>query len=318
MDDPLIWVRTIHFASTLLVSGTVFFLIFIAEPSFRESFDHGATPAFVRRQLRWLAFGGLLVLVFSGAGWLLLQTANMIELPLGDEFSEAALGMVLRRTGFGHDWIVRLGLVVLLIFPMLALTWEKSTRPRWIGLVAVGVAAGLVGSLAWAGHAAATPGAEGTLHLAADIIHLIAAAAWLGSLIPLALLLGAAIHKDSLVGQVATRRFSALGIASVGALVATGFINGWILVGTPTALVNSSYGRLLLVKLALFLVMLSVAAVNRLVLTPDILNPSSTSKGSRTMLGRLQRNALIEATLGAIIVVIVGVLGTLPPAAVAQ
>jgi len=109
------------------------------------------------------------------------------------------------------------------------------------------------------------------------------------------------IRNDSAaIGQAATRRFSVLGIASVGALVASGAINGWILVGTPTALVSSSYGRLLLAKVGIFLVMLSVAAVNRLILTPGILSPSGPPQQS-TLLGRLKRNALIEAALGTII-----------------
>ena len=47
----------------------------------------------------------------------------------------------------------------------------------------------MLASLAWAGHGGATPGRPGDLHLAADMLHLLAAGAWLGTLIPLALLL---------------------------------------------------------------------------------------------------------------------------------
>jgi len=37
LDDPLIWVRAIHFAATLSVAGVVFFLFFIGEPAFRAA-----------------------------------------------------------------------------------------------------------------------------------------------------------------------------------------------------------------------------------------------------------------------------------------
>jgi len=67
----------------------------------------------------------------------------------------------------------------------------------------------------------------------------------------------------------AVLRLSTLGIVSVVTLVATGIINILMLVGSVAALVGTDYGRLLLVKIALFLVMLAIAGVNRLLLTPQ-------------------------------------------------
>ena len=67
---------------------------------------------------------------------------------------------------------------------------------------------------------------------------------------------------------------------SVGALIATGIVNGWILAGSAPALVGTDYGRLLLAKVALFLAMVAVAAINRLRLTPRLtLAASSLSCG---------------------------------------
>ena len=51
------------------------------------------------------------------------------------------------------------------------------------------LAAALVGTLAFAGHAIGGEGIEGIVHPAADVLHLVAAAAWVGALVPLALLL---------------------------------------------------------------------------------------------------------------------------------
>jgi copper resistance protein D len=74
-----------------------------------------------------------------------------------------------------------------------------------------------------------------------------------------------------------TRRFSTLGIVSVGVLVATGIINSWVLVGSVPALVGTDYGRLLLVKVALFFVMMAIAGVNRLRLTPRLVQAPSAA-----------------------------------------
>ena len=178
---------------------------------------------------------------------------------------------------------------------------------------AVGVSAGLVGTLAWAGHAGAGSGIEGAVHLTADVLHLVAAAAWFGSLIPLALLLRATRHdlteSSVAIARAAVLRFSPLGVASVGTLVATGLVNTWVLAGSVPALVGTDYGRLLIVKVALFLVMLSFGAINRLWLTPRLVQASSSAAALR----QIERNSLIEAGLGTIIVVIVGLIGTLPP-----
>jgi putative copper resistance protein D len=179
------------------------------------------------------------------------------------------------------------------------------------------VAAALLGALAWSGHAAGTIGAQGLLHLTADVLHLLAAGAWVGALVPLALLLAAARRSTdprwSAFASEATRRFSVLGIASVGTLIATGAVNAWILVGSLGALVATDYGRLLLVKVALFVAMLSLAAVNRTRLTPRLAQQGANS-APREALGGLTRNSTIELALGLAVLLLVGALGTVHPA----
>ena len=124
------------------------------------------------------------------------------------------------------------------------------------------LAAAFAAALVHSGHAAATAGWLGTFHRAADGLHLIAASAWVGGLLPLALLLAATRRGEiSLaVARDATLRFSMLGVISVGVLLVTGVMNGWVLVGGMPALVGTDYGRLLLVKVALFLAMVAIAA----------------------------------------------------------
>jgi copper resistance protein D len=171
---------------------------------------------------------------------------------------------------------------------------------------------GLVASLAWTGHAGATAGQAGDLHVAADALHLCAAAAWIGGLLSLLLFFAAARRTRSpdwmSLVRKATERFSIMGMVSVAVLLATGLVNAWILVGSFHALIVTKYGQLLLLKLGVFAAMLALAATNRLWLTPRL---DLAGEGA---LRWLARNSAIEFALGLVVLAIVGMLGILHPA----
>jgi putative copper export protein/mono/diheme cytochrome c family protein len=221
---------------------------------------------------------------------------------------------VLTQTQFGRVWQVRLGLGALL-----ALAMVLDHRQGWrTSQLAAGIkatlAAGLAGSLAWSGHGGADEGTHGIIHVIADVLHLIAAAAWLGALVPLAILFVSAWHsrdaRDGAVTLATTLRFSTLGVICVGTLLATGIVNTWFLAGSIPALVGTDYGRLLLIKIALFAAMVGLASINRMTLTPRLAhNPAGQGRAPR----QLARNSAIETALGLLILVIVGILGTTPP-----
>lgn len=319
MDDPFIWVRATHFAATILVSGILCFTVFIAEPAFRKG-NKSAEPvtiaeASVRIRLRWLAWLGLTVALISGAAWLLFVAARMADLPLADALTGAVAGTVVTQTSFGRAWIVRLLLAALIALSLCFKTNVRIAGPFWRNALIVSLSGALVGTLAWSGHAAAGTGPQGSVHLASDILHLLAAAAWLGGLLPLAIMLratarGANPHL-SVIARVAVARFSILGITSVGTLLATGLINSWMLVGKIAALAGTDYGRVLCVKIALFLGMVAAAAINRLILTPRLMRRQG--EAAHLAAQQIARNSLIEAAVGSAILLAVGLLGTLPP-----
>ncbi len=89
-------------------------------------------------------------------------------------------------------------------------------------LLQLAAAACLIALLALIGHAGATPGLAGRTHLAGDMVHLLAAGAWLGGLPALAMLLAHACSTRKPTWRAfavrATGRFSLLGIVSVAAL----------------------------------------------------------------------------------------------------
>ena len=110
----------------------------------------------------------------------------------------------------------------------------------------------------------------------------------------------------------ATARFSAFGIASVATLLITGAVNTWYLAGSIPALTETEYGHLLLIKIALFLGMVAIAAINRLVLTPRLVQTANAPEAGRALF-QLRINTLLEVAIGVIIIAIVAMLGTNPP-----
>jgi putative copper resistance protein D len=311
LSDPLVWVRFLHFAATVSLSGLVIFQAFVGAPAL--SAGDAATVRLISGRLARLAWGSLVLAVLTGLATLMVQAASMGERSLTDLWSDDLVATVLLDTDFGHVWLVRLVLVVLL-GAALHPPYFGAPAPAWRRGAALALAVAFVAALAFAGHAAAGEGTEGVIHETADVLHLIAATAWLGALLPLAIVLGAV--KDTgdssalAAARAATLRFSTLGIASVGTVLATGIVNTFELTGSWAALLGTVYGRLLLVKIALFLAMLAIAAVNRVRLTPRLI---AGGAAARPALRQLRANALTEAVIGAIILLIVAVLGTLPP-----
>jgi copper resistance protein D len=293
---PLILARALHFASLVSLAGSLAFLALIPAP---------VEAAGLRRPLLRLAWASLAVALLSGVLWLLLEGESMSGRPLATVLAQGIVAVVLERTQFGHDWLAR-GATALLLVPALA---AARRRPAlWLALAA---SAAMLGGLAWAGHAGGTPGEEGALHLVSDVLHLLAAGLWLGGLVPLALLFARALAQPALLdaARAGTRRFSLLGMISVGTLLATGTVNSWILVGTVPGLIGTPYGQLLLLKIAAFAAMATLAAINRQRLTPALHRTAAPLAALR----RLRRNALIEVALGLFVLGIVGALGILPP-----
>jgi mono/diheme cytochrome c family protein len=77
------------------------------------------------------------------------------------------------------------------------------------------------------------------------------------------------------------------------------------------ALVGTDYGHLLLVKVGLFVAMVSIAAINRFRITPRL--QAKDTIANRHALRQLERNTVVEALFAAVILVIVSVLGTIMP-----
>jgi copper resistance protein D len=296
-----------------MVAGGVFFIVLVA----RSTFVDGGLRA-VRRQMRWWLGGNLLVAIASSIGWLALVTMRMSDRPASEILTDGTAWIVLTQTQFGLVWQLRLLCAGLLAAIVLLVENSNSFPSRWSAALALAPAILYLGGLAWTGHAGAAPGGQGYLHLSADFLHVVAAGAWLGGLSGLALLLGKIQSaSDSSSREIiyrATERFSDLGAVSVTVLLVSGLINSWFLVGSMQALIGTGYGHILLVKIVLFIAMVSFAAVNRLRYLPRLSSGIKTDQAANA-LRQLRRNALAETCLGLGILVVVGKLGIVAPVA---
>jgi putative copper export protein len=115
-------------------------------------------------------------------------------------------------------------------------------------------------------------------------------------------------HATVVVARVALRRFSTLGYWSVALVLITGCINALVMVPRPASLIGSDYGRALLLKLAFAALMVAIAIVNRLTLTPPIM-ATEDPKGIRT----LWRSVLVEQGVAILVLAAVARLGTIHP-----
>jgi len=218
---------------------------------------------------------------------------------------------VLFATRFGALWIARLALSLLLVRFTIN---SKSKRDHWI-VFAISLL--LLLTISLGSHAAAD--ADATLAIVNDWIHLVAASVWVGGLIHFAVGLWALRKAEGASKDVAQLipRFSALALISVGTLILTGLYAAVIRVGTLEALNNTIYGRTLIVKLIIALPMLAMGAINLLVITPGMKKTENLA-GLSDLLGLFRKIVTSEVTMGAVLLLSVAVLTSLPPAQTAS
>ncbi|RWC47772.1 MAG: copper resistance protein CopC [Mesorhizobium sp.] len=186
---------------------------------------------------------------------------------------------VIWRTGLGTSfgWTVLVALIALGLGLLSLAGPGVIAKPLALAsLVGVGVA------LAASGHASAAEPQWLTRPMV--FLHGVGIAFWVGALVPL----GLALKRQSAEAAPLLRQFSRLILPVAAVLVAAGIVLAVIQVQTPLALVNTAYGRLLLIKLGLLVFLFTLAAVNRWKLT------ASAEAGSTEVQRRLSRSIGVE------------------------
>jgi copper transport protein len=223
-------------------------------------------------------------------------------------------------TRFGQTWAARVAL--LLVLAVLRVWSQRTqTRQRWGWWVAVGgLAATLVVTPALGGHAATGPGAA--VGAVVGVVHFAAAAVWFGGLV----LLGACVLPRADVGLLgAVPRFSSVAFWAMVVIVASGVVQGWRQLGGVQALGGSGYGRLLVAKVAVFLLLIAVAGRSRVLvrrrLTAPVIAGAATGLvppgvGGDAEVGslwRLRRLVLAEVLIAVVVLAVTALLGIATP-----
>jgi copper resistance protein D len=300
MDEILYACRFIQFAAAMLIFGTAAFRVYAlagndthAAPILLAGFD-----ACFRRVLLIAS----VIALISATTLLLCQAAEMAGSPSAAT-DYAAVSAVLLETRFGRVWRWHLVLAAILV---LACLGRQPRRP-----VILILSLGFLASLAWIGHATMDEGAARFAHELNQTGHLVAAGLWLGGLVPLAWIMRQTRRQPGnfaiSLARDALRNFSHMGYVAVALIALTGAINTSLLVGSLDAMFDTPYGRLLAIKILLFLAMVVVALINRFRLAPRISHDSGAIRA-------LGRTVALEQSLGLAVLAIVSVLGTWPPA----
>ncbi len=251
------------------------------------------------------------------AGLVLALGAQVAALDL----APGEAGTLLSDTRWGGAWLACAGLAALAVLAGVAGRGARD-RPdpgtwRMVGLAAPGLLAAM--ALSWSGHAGT--GTDATLGTAFDVLHAWATAAWLGGLLMLAVLampwLARMAERDRVaLGAGVVVRFSAVAVAAVVILVVTGVYRALAELPSFDALWTTTYGVVLLVKLAIFAAMLALAAWNRFTLHPRLeraaLGIDDEQTGDRA-LTTLRTSIRAEVVLAAAVLVAVAALVSIPP-----
>ncbi|HTU55326.1 MAG TPA: CopD family protein [Acetobacteraceae bacterium] len=282
----LVLLHGLALAALLSAFGSLLFLGFVVPAA---SFACSAVS-------RW----SLALAIILDAAWLLGETRFIAgATSLADTL--AALPVVIRATEFGH-----LVLGQILALAAAFLLFRRGTRARLAATLA-GLATALE---AWHLHGAAMHAGPSPI-LISELLHVLAAGAWLGGLLPLALFIRAA---PPAAGAIAANRFSAMATPCVLVLAASALWQGRILIGSVAALFGTAYGWIALAKLGLFVMLFAFAARHRLELTPALSAERSASSADSFAARRaLVRSIFVEMALGLAIVLVATVIASLAP-----
>lgn len=235
-------VRALAFASVLLLVGIVVFV--------RTCWPAGASEARVRRAW-WTAWAVALLTAVAAIG---LQAAYVTGGTLADVTDPDAIADVLDGR-FGRAAVVRFVLVAIAA----VLVQVRARAARVVIAVDVVFALALLATLGAAGHA--STGRWRVVAIVTDLAHLGAAAVWLGGIVVLLLGLTMRARPDGL--DAAVRRFSPIAGGAIAVVAASGVVQAVRQSGGIDSLFGTTYGRLVVAKVALLLFVVAAASVAR-------------------------------------------------------
>ena len=318
-------VRAVQFGAIALGVGAVLFFGLCWLPALRATAGGGAawqaaSEAFAAR-LRTLLLAAAAVGSLSAAAGVVLQGATGDGTSFWAALSPDVVGEVL-ATKFGTVW--GLGVIAWAAVFVLALVEGRRLpvlKPASVGatgLAAPAIRPGVIAMVVPLGALVALPALGGHagvqeprwLMLPANLVHVVAISAWLGGIAVLVLALRSATQRveppDRSRLLVATvGRFSMIALPAFALILASGIAQSLASIDAVEQLWETAYGRSVLIKVALFAVLVVIGYVNRTRVLPNL---------QTTRAGVLLRRTLrTELAIGVVVLGVTGALATYPP-----
>lgn len=214
------------------------------------------------------------VFVAALAMWLLYESASMSGESLPAAFD--VVPTVLTQTHVGIAWSVAFGGALVLLVLAFAAPGVVRDGVLWLALIVIALGRAALGHAADAGFASAALG----IHT----LHILSVSAWSGIVMAggLAVLpaLGASTARGILIRTSA--QVSNVAMFTVGLVLATGVFNGLRgSGGSLSALTGSTWGHVLLAKVALVVLALAMGTYNRIAVMPLLRRAASTAAARR-------------------------------------
>jgi putative copper resistance protein D len=244
-----------------------------------------------------------------------LQSAAMADRSLSQGWAFAS--EFLRDTHFGHAWVLGFGALLL---AMAAASLQRddratlSSRCWWTAVAALAL-------FAWSRAAVSHAAGQGDLSAAVLVegVHLLSAALWIGVVLVAAVVRlptppkGAAIRADATHW---VRSLSSTATAALIGVLVTGSYNAWRSIPSLQAMLEESYGHILIAKLGLVLVAMCLGGFNRFKVMPHVLRQlqKSRPRGPETMANRrFGAVLLIEAVVLCVTILAAALLSSAEP-----
>lgn len=280
-------VRFLGFGLIVLLVGLAASLAWLA----------GGASAAVRGGLWTAVAASGLLLALDSLAWLGLEAAQAAGLGVGGAFRWSLITAVAHEP-YGRAWLART--VVASLAALVALVGYRRDGRAAAGAVAMLAAAAAV-TPAVAGHART----EGGLAIAADAIHVLAAGVWVGGLGSVLLALVLAGGDRWSLTRTLVPRFSSAAAYAVAAVVAAGIVSGYLQVRSWDGLLDTTYGRLVLLKAALVVVLLWLGGFNRFVSVPVLARGDATPAARAVFLRAVGGEAVVMAAVVAVTALLV-------------
>ena len=210
-----------------------------------------------------LRLGAQRVLSVTFVSTLCLAGLRVIQLLLKPLALSTAMGSsaftAFSQTQVFHYSVMSVALLLGLAGALGVVKKQLLSRGGWVG-VFLGVVAFMVNE-GWLSHAASRLEGGGPL-MVATVIHVFGATVWSGGIAHLLLLRQGLRESDPKVWSELVSRFSPVGMACVGLIVAPGVYLAWSYVGGWSGLIGTGYGNMVAVKVGLFFCVMVLAALN--------------------------------------------------------